>query len=61
MSLDMKSVHVRLEADAYEALRMVAYANGNDLGAQARILLTEQLLGSVYRIRKLLADTKGLK
>ena len=38
MSLDLKPVQVRLSEEAYEALRMIADANGQDLGEVAREL-----------------------
>jgi hypothetical protein len=53
MSLDLKPVQVRLSEEAYEALRMIADANGQDLGEVARELLTDVLLGKAHAIRLL--------
>lgn len=55
MSLELKPVQVRLPEDAYEALRMVADANDQDLGEVAREILTEALLGKSHAI-KILAE-----
>ena len=52
MSLVMKSVQVRLEADAFDALRIVAAARNKDLGQTARSILTEALLGKLHQIEK---------
>jgi hypothetical protein len=54
MSLEMKSVHVRLDEDAFDALRVVSEARDMDLGEAARVILTEALLGRVYSLRKAL-------
>jgi plasmid stability protein len=55
MSLDLRPVQVRLPEDAYEALNMLAKANGHDLGEEAREILTEALLGKSHCIRLLAA------
>jgi hypothetical protein len=55
MSLDLKPVQVRLSEEAYEGLRMIADANGQDLGEVARELLTDVLLGKAHGI-KILAE-----
>lgn len=55
MSLDLKSVMVRLPEDAYEALRMLSEAKQHDLGEEAREILTEALLGKSHGL-KLLAN-----
>jgi hypothetical protein len=55
VSLDLKAVQVRLPEDAYEALRMIADANDQDLGEVARCILTEALLGKGHAI-KLVAE-----
>lgn len=54
MSLELKSVHVRLDAEAREALRMVADVRGHDLGEAARHILTEALLGKAHAIKKVI-------
>lgn len=59
MSLDLKSVHVRLTAEAHTALRMVSEVHGSDLGESARLILTEALLGKVYAIRKAVEGAPG--
>lgn len=56
MSLEMKSVHVRLDAEAHAALHLVATACGYSLGEAARVLLTEALLGRVANRRKALVE-----
>ena len=48
MSLDLKPVQVRLEHDAYDALRMMSALDGKDLGEKAREILTRALLGDVH-------------
>ena len=53
MSLDLKPVQVRLPEEAYDALKMVADANGHDLGEEAREILTEALLGKGHGIKVL--------
>jgi hypothetical protein len=53
MSLELKPVQVRLSEEAYEALRMIAEANGQDLGEVARELLTDLILGKAHAIRLL--------
>jgi hypothetical protein len=55
MSLDLKPVQVRLSEEAYEGLRMIADANGQDLGEVARELLTDLILGKTHAI-KILAE-----
>jgi len=55
MSLDLRPVQVRLPDDAYEALNMLAKANGHDLGEEVRELLTEILLGKAHTIKLLAA------
>ena len=55
MSLDLKPVQVRLSDEAYEALRMIADANEQDLGESARLILTEALLGKGHGIKLLAA------
>lgn len=55
MSLDLKPVQVRLSEEAYEALRMIADANEQDLGEVARLILTEALLGKGHAIKVLAA------
>lgn len=51
MSLDLKAVQVRLSEEAYEALRMIADVNEQDLGETARLLLTESLLGKSHAVK----------
>ena len=51
MSLDLKPVQVRLTADAYDALKLVADVNDQDLGETARVLLTEYLLGKSHCVK----------
>jgi len=53
MSLDLKTVQVRLPRDAYEALAMLADAKDHDLGEEAREVLTEALLGKGHAIKVL--------
>jgi plasmid stability protein len=53
VSLDLRPVQVRLPDDAYEALDMLASANGHDLGEEAREILTEVLLGKAHAIKLL--------
>lgn len=53
MSLDLKPVQVRLPDIAYAALKMLADANGHDLGEEAREILTEALLGKGHGIKVL--------
>ena len=55
MSLDLKPVQVRLSEEAYEALRMMAEANDQDLGEAARVGLTEWLLGRSHGMKVLAA------
>lgn len=50
----MKSVHVRLDADAHEALKVVACARGMDIGKCARVILTEALMGKIHTLQKAL-------
>lgn len=54
MSLELKSVQVRLPPDVYEALEMIADANGHDLGEEARELLTKIIMGESH-VLKILA------
>ena len=65
MSLDLKPVLVRLPEEAYDALRMIADANNQDLGETARMILTESLLGKSYAIKvmaaRLTRATKSVK
>lgn len=58
MSLDLKSIHVRLSHEAYAALRLVADVSGQDLGQAARLILTESILGKVHTINKALGKVK---
>lgn len=51
MSLELKAVQVRLSEDAYEALRMIADVNDQDLGEAARLILTESLLGKSHSVK----------
>ena len=53
MSLELKPVQVRLTEEAYEALKIVSDANGQDLGEAARVILTRSLLGEGHAIRVL--------
>ena len=53
MSLDLKTVQVRLPQDAYEALAMLADANDHDLGEEGREILTEALLGKGHALKLL--------
>lgn len=55
MSLDLKPVQVRLNPDAYDALKVLADANDHDLGEEAREILTEALLGKAHAIKLLAA------
>ena len=55
MSLDLKPVQVRLSDEAYEALRLIAGVNEQDLGEAARLILTEALLGKAHAV-KVMAD-----
>jgi len=55
MSLDLKPVQVRLPADAYEALSMIAEVEDKDLGEVAREILIESLLGKSHAVRMLAA------
>lgn len=55
MSADLKPVQVRLSEEAYEALRMIAEVNEQDLGEVARLILTESLLGKHHAIKVLAA------
>lgn len=55
MSLELKPVQVRLSDEAYDALRIVAEANEQDLGEAARLILTEALLGKSHGIKLLAA------
>lgn len=55
MSLDLKAVQVRLPEEAYDVLRMLADAGGQDLGEVAREILTDALLGKGHAL-KVLAD-----
>lgn len=55
MSLELKPVQVRLSEDAYEALRLIAGVNEQDLGEAARLILTEALLGKSHAV-KVMAD-----
>ena len=55
MSVDLRAIQVRLPAEAYDALRMIADAQDKDLGEVARELLTESLLGKGHAL-KILAD-----
>ena len=48
MSADLKAVQVRLPEDAFDALRMLADINEQDLGEAARLILTRALLGEVH-------------
>lgn len=51
MSLELKSVGVRLPEDAYNELQMLATAGDKDLGEVAREILTEALLGKGHALR----------
>ena len=53
MSLELKPVQVRLPADAYQALDIIAEVEGKDLGEVAREILIESLLGKSHAIRLL--------
>lgn len=53
MSLDLRPVQVRLTEEAYEALRVIAGINDQDLGEAARVLLTEALFGKSHSVRLL--------
>lgn len=48
MSLELKPVQVRLEHDAYAALRLISNIEGKDLGEKAREIVTRALLGDVH-------------
>jgi plasmid stability protein len=43
-----RSVHVRLSDEGMDALRALAEIGGRDIGAQARELLEEALLGKLH-------------
>lgn len=51
MSADLKAVQVRLSEEAYDALRMIADVNDQDLGEAARLILTESLLGKSHAVK----------
>lgn len=51
----MKPVQVRLPPDVYDVLKMVADANGHDLGEELREIATEALMGKGHTL-KILAD-----
>lgn len=48
MSLELKGVQVRLDRDAFDALRLLAAIEDKDLGEKARELLTKLLLGEAH-------------
>ena len=48
MSLDLKSVQVRLNEDAFEALKLLSEIEDKDYGEKAREILTRALLGEVH-------------
>lgn len=50
MSLDLKPVQARLPEEVYDALRLYADANGQDLGEALRVIATEALLGKGHMI-----------
>jgi hypothetical protein len=54
VSLDLKSVQVRLTQEAYDALHLVASVKGQNLGEAARHIVTEALLGKVHAIKQAL-------
>lgn len=51
MSLELRPVQVRLNEEAYEALRLLAEIEDKDLGEKAREILTRSLLGDVHAAR----------
>jgi hypothetical protein len=51
MSLELRTVGLKLTQEAYDALVMLAEVNDRDLGEEARLLLTEILLGKVHAVR----------
>lgn len=48
MSLELKAVQVRLNEDAYDALKLLADIEDKDYGEKAREILTRALLGEVH-------------
>jgi len=50
MSQELKSVHVRLCDDAYEALRASAYIEDKDLAEMARAIMEQALLGRIHSV-----------
>jgi len=58
VSLELKSVQVRLSQEAYSALRLVADVKGQDLGEAARHILTEALLGKVHAIKQAISRVR---
>jgi hypothetical protein len=53
MSLELKSVQVRLPEEAFDVLRALAEMNDQDLGEAARVILTEALLGKGHALKVL--------
>ena len=55
MSIELRPVQVRLNDEAYTALKLLADVEDKDLGEKAREILTRALLGEVHAM-KLLAE-----
>lgn len=51
MSIELKSVQVRLDEEAYAALKLMAGLQDKDLGEVGRELLTAALLGAAHTAR----------
>jgi plasmid stability protein len=51
VSLELRPVQVRLNEDAYAALRLLAEIEDKDLGEKAREILTRVLLGEAHAAR----------
>lgn len=51
MSVDLKKVVVGLTHEAYEALRIRAEINDQDLGEAGRELINKQLFGEMHGIK----------
>lgn len=51
MSVELKALQVRLPAEAFDVLRMIADASDQDYGEVARVILTEALLGKGHALK----------
>ncbi len=50
MSLDLKSIHVRLDHDVHVRLAALADSNDKDIAEMARIGITEWLMGRQHAL-----------